>query len=232
MDDDHLADRVGLEELKASYFRYLDTKQWDSWRELFTDDMVFYVDSASVPTETQPMTTSGDDFVDMVSSTLVDAVTVHQGHMPELRFVDERTANGIWAMYDWVDGSGSGGDSMQGFGHYHEHYVKGNDGKWRIKELRLTRLRTDQTDTSTIVPRVTPWKQQTAASPKIGAGIVAPISRVNLALPFSKITIQEPSKEFAELCVIVAELLTALDDDSSGQAMAVLRQRAQALAAG
>ena len=233
MDDDHLADRVGLQELKASYFRYLDTKQWASWRELFTDDMMFYVDSASVPTETQPMTSSGDDFVEMVSSTLVDAVTVHQGHMPELRFVDERTANGIWAMYDWVDRSGSGGDSMQGFGHYHEHYVKGDDGKWRIKELRLTRLRMDQTATSTLVPpRVTPWKQQTAPSPKIGAGIVAPISRVNLALPFSKIIIREPSKEFAELCAIVAELLRALESDSSGQAITVLRQRAQALAAG
>jgi len=233
MDDNHLADRVGLQELKASYFRYLDTKQWDSWRELFTDDMVFYVDSASVPTETQPMTTSGDDFVEMVSSTLVDAVTVHQGHMPELRFVDERTANGIWAMYDWVDRSGSGGDSMQGFGHYHEHYVKGNDGKWRIKELRLTRLRTDQTATSTLVPpQVAPWKQQAAGSPKIGAGIVAPISRVNLALPFSKIIIREPSKEFAELSAIVAELLTALESDSSGHAITVLCQRAQALVAG
>jgi SnoaL-like domain len=233
MDDDHLADRVGLQELKASYFRYLDTKQWDSWRELFTDDMVFYADSASVPTEPQPMTTSGDDFVEMVSSTLADAVTVHQGHMPELRFVDERTANGIWAMYDWVDRSGSGGDSMQGFGHYHEHYVKGDDGKWRIKELRLTRLRTDRTAISALAPlQVTPWKEQAATSPKIGAGIVAPINRVNLALPFSKITIREASEEFAELSAIVVELLAALENDSSGQAITALRQRAQALAAG
>ena len=233
MDDDHLADRVGLQELKASYFRYLDTKQWDSWRELFTDDMVFYVDSASVPTETQPMTTSGDDFVEMVSSTLVDAVTVHQGHMPELRFVDERTANGIWAMYDWVDRSGSGGDSMQGFGHYHEHYVKGDDGKWRIKELRLTRLRTDQTSTSTLVPpRWHRGNNRLPRAPRSGLASWRQFSRVNLALPFSKITIREPSKEFAELCAIVAELLTALENDSSGQAIAVLRQRAQALAAG
>jgi len=122
---------------------------------------------------------------------------------------------------------------MQGFGHYHEHYVKGNDGKWRIKELRLTRLRTDQTATSTLVPpQVAPWKQQAAGSPKIGAGIVAPISRVNLALPFSKIIIREPSKEFAELSAIVAELLTALESDSSGHAITVLCQRAQALVAG
>jgi SnoaL-like protein len=160
MDDERLTDRAALQELKASYFRYLDTKQWASWRELFTDDMVFYNDTEPVPTTTVPMTSSGDDFVEMVSSTLVDAVTVHQGHMPEIRFVDDGNADGIWAMYDWVDSSGSGGTSMQGFGHYHEHYFRADDGKWRIRELRLTRLRTDQTaGTGAVPPKVEPWKR-------------------------------------------------------------------------
>jgi hypothetical protein len=233
VDEEHVSDRVALQELKASYFRYLDNKQWDSWRELFTDDMVFYADSAPVPTDTQAMTTSGDDFVEMVSSTLVDAVTVHQGHMPELRFTDERNANGIWAMYDWVDRSGSGGGSMQGFGHYHEHYVKGDDGKWRIKELRLTRLRTDQTvATDAVSSQVTHWKQQAPASRRIGAGIVAPINRLNLALPFSKIMVEEPSTELAELSAIVADLLTGLESGWSGEAITALRRRAQVLVAG
>ena len=114
MDDDRLADRAALQELKASYFRYLDTKRWASWRQIFTDDMVFYNDAAPVPTETQPMTTSGDDFVEMVSTILANAVTVHQGHMPELRFTDARNANGVWAMFDWVDSSGSGGRQHAG----------------------------------------------------------------------------------------------------------------------
>jgi hypothetical protein len=47
-------------------------------------------------------------------------------------------------MFDWVDSSAAGGFSMQGFGHYHERYVKGDDDQWRIAELRLTRLRVDQ----------------------------------------------------------------------------------------
>jgi hypothetical protein len=165
MNEDRPEDRLALKELKASYFRYLDTKRWAAWRELFTNDMVFYADDAPVPTETQPMTTNGDDFVEMVSSVLADAVTVHQGHMPELRFTDATNANGIWAMFDWVDSSGSGGNSMQGFGHYHEHYVKGGDGKWRIKELRLTRLRTDLTaGTGAVPPKVEPWKRPVAAT--------------------------------------------------------------------
>ena len=85
--------------------------------------------------------------------------------MPELRFTDQENANGIWAMFDWVDSSGSGGTSMQGFGHYHEHYVKGDDGSWRIKELRLTRLRTDLTTaTGAVPPKVEPWKRPVSAS--------------------------------------------------------------------
>jgi hypothetical protein len=165
MDDERLADRVALQELKASYFRYLDTKQWTSWRKLFTDDMVFYNDTTATPTTTEPMTRGGDDFVEMVSSVLVDAVTVHQGHMPEIRFIDDRTAQGIWAMYDWVDSSGSGGSSMQGFGHYHEQYIKGGDGKWRIAELRLTRLRTDNTaSTGAVPPKVKPWERPVPAA--------------------------------------------------------------------
>jgi hypothetical protein len=165
MDDDRLADRAALQELKASYFRFLDTKQWAAWRQLFTDDMVFYNDTVPLPTTTETMTSSGDDFVEMVSTVLVDAVTVHQGHMPEIRFQDDRHAQGIWAMFDWVDSSGSGGTSMQGFGHYHEQYVKGDDGKWRIAELRLTRLRTDNTaPTGAVPPRVEPWKRPVPAS--------------------------------------------------------------------
>lgn len=168
MDDSRIEDRQALQTLKANYFRYLDTKQWERWRKLFTDDMVFYADGAPVPTETQPMTTSGDEFVEMVSETLANAVTVHQGHMPELWFEDETNARGIWAMFDWVDGSGSGGGSMQGFGHYHEHYVKADDGSWRIKELRLTRLRTDQTaPTGAVPPEVRPWKRGDPADSRV-----------------------------------------------------------------
>jgi hypothetical protein len=159
MADERLDDRAALHALKAAYFRLLDTKQWGAWRELFTDDMVFDVEFAP-GVEPNRMTTSGDDFVEMVSEQLEDAVTVHQGHMPEHTFLDDRNARGIWAMYDWVDSSGSGGTSAQGYGHYHEHYVKGDDGCWRIKELKLTRLRVDRSEgDGPVPPAVEPWKR-------------------------------------------------------------------------
>jgi hypothetical protein len=47
-------------------------------------------------------------------------------------------------MFDWVDHQSDPETSMQGYGHYVEDYEKGADGTWRIKNLRLTRLRTDR----------------------------------------------------------------------------------------
>jgi len=64
-------------------------------------------------------------------------VTVHHGHMPEIRLTSDTTATGIWALQDtiiWPDGS-----RLLGSGHYHESYELVED-EWRIKELTLTRL--------------------------------------------------------------------------------------------
>ena len=36
-----------------------------------------------------------------------------------------------------------------------------------------------------------------AKRPRQGPGVVAPTTRVNLALPFSKITVEEPGKDLA-----------------------------------
>jgi SnoaL-like domain len=125
--------------LKARYFRLLDTKDWIGWRELFTDDLTFYLDSTPLPSSTTPLRRGADDFVNYVSAALASCTTVHQGHMPEIEVVDEHAARGIWAMFDWVKDAGHG-EPRIGYGHYHELYEKGTDGRWRIKELRLTRL--------------------------------------------------------------------------------------------
>lgn len=140
MPESEIHDRIALHELKARYFRFMDTKQWSSWRGLFTDDAEFYFDDMA-----DPAIVGADRFVALVSEQLNDSVTVHQGHMPELAFVDDRHATGIWAMFDWVDGSARGAMELIGYGHYHESYVKGDDDTWRIEKLRLTRLRTATT---------------------------------------------------------------------------------------
>jgi hypothetical protein len=65
-----------------------------------------------------------------------------------------------------------------------------------------------------------------------GPVVVRPTNRVNVAFgPFSKIEIQEPSKEFAELAALVADLVTIVEGLAPGPKAGKLRQQAQMLAA-
>jgi len=59
--------------------------------------------------------------------------------------------------------------------------------------------------------------------------VVAPTTRVNVSLPFSRIELTEPSKELSELVAIVAELTGELEGVAPGPEMKRLHQRATAL---
>jgi hypothetical protein len=151
---DEAAEILAIQRLKARYFRYLDTKDWARFREVFTDDVLSYRND-----EEEPVSSGGDAWVAAVSTILATAVTVHHGHNPEISLTSETTAEGIWAMFDWVDDP-EHGRAVQGFGHYHELYEKGADGEWRIKQTRLRRLRVEPvpaTDLAVLEERRTHW---------------------------------------------------------------------------
>lgn len=61
--------------------------------------------------------------------------------------------------------------------------------------------------------------------------MVAPTTRVNLALPFSKITVEEPGKDLAELASIVAALAAVMERTADDPFLPELRKRAEAFAA-
>ena len=130
-----LKDIESIKQLKARYFRFMDTKQWDEWQWIFTEDAWLKWG----PDEDQVFE-GRRAIVDGVSSSLEGAVTVHHGHMPEIEILSADAARGIWAMYDWVDAPAF---ELHGFGHYHEEYRR-QEGVWRIHRLQLTRLRIDQ----------------------------------------------------------------------------------------
>jgi len=126
-----------IKQLKARYFRTMDTKDWAGMRQVFTDDVV--VDTSE---SGGGIVRGADELIEFLRATLQDVVTVHHGHMPEIEITSPATATGIWAMEDflrWPDGG-----ELHGFGHYHETYER-IGGAWRIKTLKLTRLRTDFT---------------------------------------------------------------------------------------
>lgn len=126
-----------IKQLKARYFRCMDTKDWEAFASVFTADAT--LDAGE--DDARGMLRGRDAIVRRVSGVLRDAVTVHHGHMPEIELLGPDRARGVWAMYDYVELPQL---VLHGWGHYHEEYAK-QDGIWRIRSLRLTRLRRDVT---------------------------------------------------------------------------------------
>jgi SnoaL-like domain len=129
-----------IKQLKARYFRLLDAKDWDAFAELFTDDCEHHLPSESP----KPIVRNEEYFADLKVQ-LGRGVTTHHGHMPEITLLSDREAEGIWAMFDYVQvepGTGSP-VNIQGYGHYYETYRKGDDGAWRISSKRNVRQRLD-----------------------------------------------------------------------------------------
>ena len=129
-----------IKKLKARYFRLIDTKQWDAWGELFTEDVSVVCQGPHPDIRCEGRA----DLVARVRKALAKAVTVHHGHMPEIELTSPTTATGIWAMFDIVQ---SPQLNFKGYGHYEEEYVK-QASTWRIKNLLLTRLHCDVTQES------------------------------------------------------------------------------------
>ena len=130
-------DVEAIRQLKARYFRTMDTKDWAGMRQVFADDLMMDTTEAG-----GGVVSGADEFMAFLEPALGDATTVHHGHMPEIEVTSATTAKGIWALQDLIifpDGT-----RMLGFGHYHEAYEKSGDD-WRIKSVTLTRLHVEFT---------------------------------------------------------------------------------------
>lgn len=126
--------------LKARYCRFVDNKQWDALRDLFTPDCRFDGSGGGMGE-----IADRDQFVAEVAAGLAGCVSVHHVHNPEIEFTAPDRAEGIWAMEDmlrWDEGSSSPLRSLHGMGHYHETYAR-VDGAWKIVAWAVTRLRVD-----------------------------------------------------------------------------------------
>jgi hypothetical protein len=124
-----------IKQLKARYCRYLDTKDWDAWRSLFSDDFLSDTSQAG-----GKVIRGADEFVAYTRKGLRSQATVHQVHAPEIELTSSATASGVWALEDVV--RFGPGVNLRGYGHYTETYQK-VDGRWLITSSRLTRLRED-----------------------------------------------------------------------------------------
>jgi ketosteroid isomerase-like protein len=128
-------DVEAIRQLKARYFRTMDTKDWDGLAAVFAADVVI-----DMTGEGAGVTHGVAEYMPFLRQHIEAVTTVHHGHMPEIQLTSPTTATGIWAMEDelwWPPDSPI--HHMHGYGHYHETYEKTADG-WRIKSMTLSRL--------------------------------------------------------------------------------------------
>ena len=83
-------DIEAIKQLKARYFRTMDTKDWDAMRLVFTDDVV--VDTTASGGE---MVSGADAFMEFLRGAIGDVETVHHGHTPEIEVTSATTAGNL-----------------------------------------------------------------------------------------------------------------------------------------
>lgn len=136
---EELVDIEKIRQLKARYFRTMDQKDWDNWEQVFCEDVL--IDTTQ---EGSPIINGRAAFREYLPPILQNVKTVHHGHSSEIEITGPATATGIWAMEDmlwWPESEG--GNHLWGTGWYFEKYRKGDDGEWRIRELKLRRIRVE-----------------------------------------------------------------------------------------
>jgi hypothetical protein len=138
---EQMSDLEAIRQLKARYFRLMDTRQWEAWAECFTADVSALYEGVPRADPKLPLDVGcegRDALLKGVSSLLTTGKSIHQGFMPELELTSATTARGVWAMFDYVMLPTC---HFKGWGHYHEEYVK-EGAAWKIKKIHLTRLHT------------------------------------------------------------------------------------------
>lgn len=138
-----------IRQLKARYFRFLDTKDWDGMRTIWAADAVFDARTAqTIGGSAQTAPSGSDDWVYSGRETIVDFIaavatlpTAHHGHCHEIEILSPTEARGIIAMEDrvWPVTGKTHDTSLHGYGHYVEEY-RCVDGRWQIARSTLTRL--------------------------------------------------------------------------------------------
>jgi len=133
MNVEHLADIEAIKQLKARYFRLMDTKNWAEFGDVFTRDAVLGGGDQEIA--------GRPAIVEFISTVSGGVRSAHQGFLPEIEILGAGQASGIWAMSDYFEVRGTEPPvGFQGYGHYADRYAL-EEGTWRISASRLTRIK-------------------------------------------------------------------------------------------
>jgi hypothetical protein len=124
-----------IRQLKYTYFRTLDLKQFDDLGLLLTEDATAaYEDGRTVLEGRQAI-------VQWLSSALSthDLITEHHGHHPEIAFTSATTATGTWYLQDRVI-IPSADLEIGGTALYSDRYTRTAAEGWRIAHTGYMRV--------------------------------------------------------------------------------------------
>lgn len=134
MTSDEISEIEAIRQLKHTYFRFLDLKQFDELGELLLEDATSAYQSGELSQQGR------EAIVSFLRKSLSDSgvVTMHTGHHPEITLTAEDRATGTWYLEDLVIVPGADFE-IHGTALYHDQYAK-VDGQWRISHTGYERI--------------------------------------------------------------------------------------------
>lgn len=123
-----------IKQLKARYFRSIDTCDIDELRRVFTDDAEAYFKGGDYEFSLRGWPELEAFYRQAFTPTRFG---MHHGHHPEIS-VDGDTATGVWYLQD-IFINLEENTTLRGSALYHDRYVKQN-GTWRIEYIGYKRL--------------------------------------------------------------------------------------------
>ena len=121
-----LEDIEAIKQLKARYFRALDTRNWQLMESCLKVTCKARYDNGKFSLDGR------DAIIQFFRETIGDhrIILQHHGHHPEISLIDEKNASGIWYLQDLVMDPANH-IKIQGAGFYDDCYEKIN-GRWLI----------------------------------------------------------------------------------------------------
>ena len=131
-----LSDLEEIRLVKHRYYRGIDTADEALLRTLFTEDVTVEYRGGDYLVRLE----GRDPMIDfLMNSFNADAVAMHQGHMPEITFLGDDEAEGIWYLED-IYISLLRKDVTTGSAIYSDRYRRGEDGVWRMVRTEYDRI--------------------------------------------------------------------------------------------
>lgn len=127
-----LEDRLAIHELMGLYGHLVDERRWDDMRQLFTPDVVYEAGDFEMPT-----TTSMAELVALWQGPTANHPVAHHA----TNVVVSEDPDGTVRVLS--KGIGVGRKGRVGSVVYRDIVVKGDDGRWRIKEREVSLRRAD-----------------------------------------------------------------------------------------